>query len=373
MNHPRGAFAVTSRILGAALTVALLTSCALAPGMYAGDLETGFTVVAHDPASGQGISVPVVPINAATLAREPSPQELPARPLPPPGIYTGYVLGPGDVVSITVWDHPELTIPQGEFRSAEAAGNLVDSDGSLYYPYCGRFTVIGMSRGQLRDALRNCLSRVIQDPQVDVRIIQFRSQRVVVGGAVQSPGVVSVTDIPLHLADALQQAGGISEVGDPRRVSLKRQRRNFDIDYKAYTETGDPRLNPLLQSGDVIHVADASERRINVLGEVFRPQSLLLNDSLRSLADALADVNGLNPQTAEAARIIVMRAGRDGPVVHWLKADDPLSLISARQFAMQPGDIVYVDQTGLNRWSNVIGQLLPSFSLVNQGSSAATR
>ncbi len=355
-----------ARNLAPALSALLLSACALAPGMYAGDLERGATVVARDPATGRGVPVNVVPLSAAQLQSDVAATgEMPPRATP-----SAYKLGPGDVVSITVWEHPELTIPQGEFRSADAAGNLIDSSGALYYPYCGLIQAAGLTRAQLRADLQNCLTAVIRRPQVDVRIIQFRSQRVHVGGAVAQPGAVPLNDVPVYLSDAIAGAGGVTPQANPRFVTLSRDGRSYTMDMQQYARSGDEALNPLLRPGDTVYVSYEDERRVAVLGEVLVPQVLPLDEGLHNLADALAAARGLNPASAEPQRILVLRAEQAENTVYWLRANNPLELAAAQQFRLAPGDVIYVDQTGLTRWNKVISQMLPG-AITSIGNTAA--
>lgn len=105
-----------------------------------------------------------------------------------------YRVAPQDVLSITVWDHPELTIPAGEVRSADAAGYIVQEDGHFYFPYVGQVKASGRTVEAIRDELTQRLASTIIDPQIGVTVSGYRGKKVYIAGEVKKPGVYPITN-----------------------------------------------------------------------------------------------------------------------------------------------------------------------------------
>lgn len=134
-----------------------------------------------------------------------------------------YLVGPQDVLSVIVWNHPELTNPEGNYRSTADTGILVNSEGTIFFPFAGTLEVAGNSVEKIRQTLTVQLAKYIQDPQISVRVAGFNSQRVQVMGEIKLPKTEAVTNTPLNLIDAINNAGGIdSSTADAKYVYVIR-------------------------------------------------------------------------------------------------------------------------------------------------------
>jgi polysaccharide biosynthesis/export protein len=353
-----------------------VSACALGPGMNMD--ESGYRERnAGKRTSAEG-TFQIVPIDAPLLARQLAAQRSarvqPKRdPLAARAEDYDYRITPHDVLSVTVWDHPELTIPAGEFRAAEDAGYAVASDGTIFFPHVGEVEVAGKTLKEVRQLLTQRLAYVIERPQLDVRVAGFRGQRVQVTGEVVGPATLPITDVPLRVQDALSQARGTTVEADLRNVTLTRAGRVFKLDMQALYEDGDTSQNWLLQDGDVLHVPDRSRNKVFVLGEVRQPQSRVMVKGRMTLAEAIGDSAGFDPVTSNPAKVYVIRGSFERPVIFKLDAGSPDALLLATHFELQPRDVVFVSAHNLTRWNRIISQIQPTVQLLWQSVDLANR
>lgn len=356
--------------------ILILTGCTIIPGGHIAETDRSFL-----PSFLENDELPVetIVINKEIIeALENAPaEEMRSASLSCFSDYE-YRIGKGDVLSIGVWDHPELTIPAAVQRTAAFDGFRVQSDGTVTFAYAPKIPAAGKTIVELHGLLIDRLSAVIEDPQVDIKVVGFNSQKVYVTGEVKNPGVLPITEVPLTVLDAVSQSGGLSELAAWEEVVLTRDNQSEILDLRAFYAEGKISCNRLLKDGDVIHVNRLDKHRVYVLGEVREAGVLEIDRYGLNLAEALSQVGGLKEDSANANGIFVLRrselvSGKAKTDVYQLHAKDSKALIWASRFPLQENDIVYVTTAPIARWNRIITKLLPITRSLDDLSQAESR
>jgi polysaccharide export outer membrane protein len=348
-----------------------LSACTIIPGMY----FNGRSPID----SGDRTSVPVViPITMALVKEQAvdlDASRIDARNVSQLfGVPSEYRVGPADVLSIIVWDHPELVLPNLTYNvgvttnapsvgmaSQALSGYVVTQDGYVQFPYIRLVKVAGLTENQAQQLITSKLKPFISDPQVTVRVIGYRSKKVYIDGEVRSPGVKQITDVPPTLAELLNEANGIPSTGDASRIQLTRNNHTYSIDLPDLLARGGSPASIPIDDNDIVRVPLLAEHRVFVMGEVGRQTAVpFRSDGRLTLSDALVDAGGVSQTTGDPDRIYVIRPSKPGdmPEVFHLASNSAGTIGLASNFELRANDLVYVDAPGVVQWNRVISQLL---------------
>jgi polysaccharide export outer membrane protein len=221
---------------------------------------------------------------------------------------TGYRIGPGDVLKITVWGHEDLS------RSS-----VVAADGRIAFPLVGDVEASGLSPTELEARLRDLLGKdYLVNPQVTISVQEYRSQKVFVLGDAEKPGTYPLTG-RTTLLDVLSQAGGPGKAAGRQVVVVRFPRSEgpvnpgtagsttFRLNLKKLLD-GDAAENVLLESGDTVYLP--KQTSFFVLGEVKKPGAFALEKDTSAL-EAITLAGGFSERAAPSASK-VLRKRPDG-------------------------------------------------------------
>tara|TARA_B100002019_G_scaffold277719_1_gene277814 strand:- start:1330 stop:2454 length:1125 start_codon:yes stop_codon:yes gene_type:complete len=286
-----------------------------------------------------------------------------------------YKVGFGDVLFIYVYGETE------RLSAALARGTainpifekIVRDDGTIFYPNAGILDVAGKTVEEIRLMLTDALSEVLNNPQIDVSVKEFNSQKIIVSGNFDSVGTVPVTTVPKTLTEVIANAnpfGGQGQqrpLGDLTSIKFTRDGYTYDIDYEYLARKSQIQNFIYLKDGDVIHLPNNFLSQVHVLGEAGNPISINLSRKYIPLSIALAKAKGLNQATAKGKDVYVLRPKDSLGKPRIFKSDmsSPTGYLLAGEFNLQAKDIVFIATAGVTSWSRFINQVLPFTDFIN--------
>lgn len=191
-----------------------------------------------------------------------------------------YKIGTGDQISVAVWGLPDI-FPMVNI-SPDQNLRRVDQNGNIFFPYAGLMRASNKTQDELREDLTEALSVYFNEPQVDVTISRFNSQKVFVLGEVTKPTKINITDVPVSLADALGNSLGFNKNTAGSDVFIIRQARKDNLPQIYYANLDNPSY--LIDAGsfylfdnDIVYVNSSGTTRWNKVISQFFPFASFLN------------------------------------------------------------------------------------------------
>lgn len=270
-----------------------------------------------------------------------------------------YRLNPGDILSFQLWAYPEISaVPTA---TDNTNGYQIDRNGYIHFPLIGRYKTVGKTLPEVNQEVRRLLIPYLNNPDVVVRVLSYQGQRYSVVGNVKSAGQFYLSDQPVSVYTALGLAGGINEQGNSSSIQLVRQGVAYDLNTIALEKAGYSLHKLLIQPNDTLYISPRENQKIYVMGEAGTNTPLPIRDQGMTLADVLGESEGINPYSASASRIYVLRDNSNNQMteIYHLSLKNLGDFGLAKKFKMHSNDIVYVDATGLTRWERVVSQILP--------------
>lgn len=246
-----------------------------------------------------------------------------------------YVIGPEDVLQISVWGSPELSVPQLPVRP----------DGMISVPLVGDVKVEGMTPDQLKAYLEKEYLKYIKAPNVSVIVTAINSFKVfVIGGGVAATGGSASGAIILKsntsLLQLLAQLGSLAGA-DLKSAYLLRAGKKLPVDFMKLVDGGDVSQDVDLHRGDVIFIPPDLENRIKVVGAVKNPGLFPYVKGMSAL-DAVLSAGGFTEFASQNNVVIVRHEGGEVKNIEVRLKDVIKGGDIGKNVPLKPGDLVNV-------------------------------
>ena len=268
-----------------------------------------------------------------------------------------YRIGSGDVLNIMVWAHSDLNSPiqQSNPQTNQVSrGAWVDEGGYITYPLAGKIQAKGKTLDELQNTLTSLLKRYIKNPQVAINVTEFRSQRISVSGAINQAGQLPITNIPMTILDAINQAGGVTQSADTQHIKWTHNGVDRTLSLQDMLQYGDMSQNHLLSHGDIVYVPNSSNNKSTSWAKSANKPPCR-SQSWPQLDPSARRSRRYEPKLADATGVFVIRRAPEDaakPIhIYQLNLKDATSYALGSEFKLRSEDTVYVTAAPVTRWN----------------------
>ena len=271
-----------------------------------------------------------------------------------------YKIGMSDVFGFSVFGEPTL----------EVLDVVVRTDGNITLPLIGDVEVEGLTMPQATKIIDEKYKQYLHEPRCILMPKQINSGSFTILGKVQHPGVYPINR-RMHLVEGVATAGGFAmgyfrgntiEMADLEHSYFVRDGELLPVDFVRLIRQNDMLHNIPLKPNDYIYIPSARNQEIYVLGAVQSPEAYGYRDDM-TLSHAIANARGF-VRGSYKEDIRILRGTLSNPVVFNVDYSK-IEVAQQPDFKLRPGDIVFVPNTALFKWNEIITQILPTIQLLD--------
>jgi polysaccharide export outer membrane protein len=284
----------------------------------------------------------------------------PAPPDPQP-VSLDYLVGIGDILTITVYARPELST--NPTTNSSNKGSRVDGNGYIHLMLVGAVKAAGLTVGAIRENVEAALRRYVQDPSVVVEVAEYRSKPLYLMGQFRTPGVYYM-DRPMTFMQGITLGNGFDANANLRGVRLLRDSKIAPVDIYSLILEGRIEQNVWLRPGDTVYIPDNRNQNVFVFGAVNKPGAIPMAQGRMNILEALAiadprtvgseieNVRIIRSLTTTSGELLVVDVGK-------IRRGETLTM------QLMEGDVIFVPKSVFGNWNDALAELLPTLQAIS--------
>ena len=285
------------------------------------------------------------------------------------------IIQPGDMLSLQIWDSSDNSLlTSAEQKVVQLQNVEVAANGSVFMPYVGNISVIGLTPDLARETMQSALEVIVPSAQVQLSLAEGRNNSVDLVGGVARPGTYPMPDRNYTVMGLLSAGGGArTDLNNPQ-IRLVRGGAIYGTSVEKLLNK--PQLDTLLRGGDKVFIEEDGRYFLSFGATGTEALHIFSKDNISAM-DAVSIIGGVSDAKADPRGLLIMReydgsavrSGVRGPrmsrVVFSIDLTSVDGLFSARNFQINPNDLIMATESPLNdviTISNIVGNFFGLFS-----------
>ncbi|MEM7318637.1 MAG: polysaccharide biosynthesis/export family protein [Pseudomonadota bacterium] len=289
------------------------------------------------------------------------------------------IIQPGDRLTLRIWDSSDNSLLAAPTEKVVQLQDVtVASNGTIFMPYVGNISVIGLTPDLAREDLQIALEAIVPSAQLQLDMTEGRNNSVDLVSGVARPGTYPMPDRNYSVMGLIAAGGGLSSTLNNPQIRLVRGSTIYGTSVDKLLNN--PALDTLLKGGDRVFVEE-DERYFLSFGATGREDLHIFTKDVVSAMDAVSIMGGLQDSKADPQGLLILReypgsavrAGVRGPrqtrVVFSVDLTSADGLFSARRFRINPDDLLIATESPINdvvTVSNIIGNFVGVFNATSR-------